>query len=62
MSGIAYYPPTVYFQKIILNNDFYAIRNNNQGVSLAYTNTHFYFQQVLPIQQLYQHILAEVLA
>ncbi len=25
------------------NNDFYAIPNNSQGISLAYANTHFLF-------------------
>ena len=43
MSGIAYYPPTTYFQNINFNNDFYAIPNNNQGISLAYADTHFLF-------------------
>ena len=43
MSGIAYYPPTTYFQNINFNNDFYAIPNNNQGISLAYANTHYLF-------------------
>ena len=43
MSGIAYYPPTTYFPNINFNNDFYAIPNNNQGISLAYANTHFLF-------------------
>jgi len=37
----AYYPPTIYFPNINFNNDFYAIPNNNQGISLAYANTHF---------------------
>ena len=39
----AYYPPTNYFQNINFNNDFYAIPNNNQGISLAYANTHYLF-------------------
>ena len=43
MSGISYYPPTTYFNNISFNNDFYAIPNNNQGISLAYANTHFLF-------------------
>ena len=43
MSGVAYYPPTNFFQNINFNNDFYAIPNNNQGISLAYANTHYLF-------------------
>lgn len=39
----SYYPPTNFFQNINFNNDFYAIPNNNQGISLAYANTHFLF-------------------
>jgi hypothetical protein len=39
----AYYPPTNFFQNINFNNDFYAIPNNNQGISLAYANTHYLF-------------------
>ena len=39
----SYYPPTNFFQNINFNNDFYAISNNNQGVSLAYANTHYLF-------------------
>ena len=38
-----YYPPTNFFPNINFNNDFYAIPNNNQGISLAYANTHFLF-------------------
>ena len=43
MSGVSYYPPTNFFQNINFNNDFYAIPNNNQGISLAYANTHYLF-------------------
>ncbi len=39
----AYYPPTNFFNNINFNNDFYAIPNNNQGISLSYANTHFLF-------------------
>jgi hypothetical protein len=39
----SYYPPTNFFQNINFNNDFYAIPNNNQGISLAYANTHYLF-------------------
>ena len=39
----AYYPPTNFFQNINFNNDFYAIPNNNQGISLSYANTHYLF-------------------
>ena len=39
----SYYPPTNFFNNINFNNDFYAIPNNNQGISLAYANTHFLF-------------------
>ena len=39
----AYYPPTNYFPNINFNNDFYAIPYNNQGISLAYANTHYLF-------------------
>ena len=39
----AYYLPTNFFQNINFNNDFYAIPNNNQGISLAYANTHYLF-------------------
>lgn len=42
-SGLNFYPPTIYFNDINFNNDFYAIPNNNQGISLAYANTHFLF-------------------
>ena len=41
--GLNFYPPTIYFNEINFNNDFYAIPNNNQGISLAYANTHFLF-------------------
>ena len=41
--GLNFYPPTIYFNNINFNNDFYAIPNNNQGISLAYANTHFLF-------------------
>ena len=43
MSGVAYYPPTIFFQNINFNNDFYAVPNNNQGISLAYANTRYLF-------------------
>ena len=39
----SYYPPTNFFQNINFNNDFYAIPNNNQGISLSYANTHYLF-------------------
>ena len=39
----AYYPPTNFFQNINFNNDFYAIPNNNQGITLSYANTHYLF-------------------
>ena len=42
-SGLNFYPPTIYFNNINFNNDFYAIPNNNQGISLSYANTHFLF-------------------
>jgi hypothetical protein len=42
-SGLNFYPQTIYFNNINFNNDFYAIPNNNQGISLAYANTHFLF-------------------
>jgi hypothetical protein len=32
-----------FFQNINFNNDFYAIPNYNQGISLAYANTHYSF-------------------
>jgi len=38
-SGLPYYPPTIFFNDINFNNDFYNIPNNNQGMSLAYANT-----------------------
>ena len=41
--GLNFYPPTIFFNDINFNNDFYAIPNNNQGISLAYANTHFLF-------------------
>jgi hypothetical protein len=43
MSGVAYYPPTNFFPNINFNNDFYSIPNNNQGISLAYANTHYLY-------------------
>ena len=43
MSNLNFYPPTIYFNDINFNNDFYAIPNNNQGISLAYANAHFLF-------------------
>ena len=43
MSGIPYYPPTTNFPNINFNNDFFAIPNNNQGITLAYANTHYLF-------------------
>jgi hypothetical protein len=39
----SYCPPSNFFQNIDVNNDFYAILNNNQGISLAYTNTRYLF-------------------
>ncbi len=39
----AYYPPTDFFQNINFNNDFYAIPNNIQGISLAYAIAHYLF-------------------
>jgi len=42
-SGLPYYPPTIFFNDINFNNDFYNIPNNNQGISLAYANTHYMF-------------------
>ena len=38
-----YYPPNIYFNTINFNNDFFAIPNNNQGITLAYANTHYLF-------------------
>ena len=39
----SYYPPTTNFPNINFNNDFFAIPNNNQGITLAYANTHYLF-------------------
>jgi len=39
----SYYPPTVNFPNINFNNDFFANPNNNQGITLAYANTHYLF-------------------
>jgi len=39
----SYYPPTVSFPNINFNNDFFANPNNNQGITLAYANTHYLF-------------------
>lgn len=36
-----YYPPTIFFNGINFNNDFYANPNNNLGITLAYANTHY---------------------
>lgn len=41
--SLNFYPPTIYFNDINFNNDFYAIPNNNQGISLSYANNHFLF-------------------
>ncbi len=38
-----YYPPSIFFNDINFNNDFYSIPNNNQGITLAYANTHDLF-------------------
>jgi hypothetical protein len=43
MSGIPYYPPSPNFPNINFNNDFFATPNNNQGITLAYANTHYLF-------------------
>ena len=42
-NGILAYPPTIYFPNINFNNDFYAIPNNGQGITLNYANTHYLF-------------------
>ncbi len=41
--GLNFYPPTIYFNNNNFNYDFYAIPNNNQGISLSYADTHFLF-------------------
>ena len=41
--GQPYYPPNVFFPNINFNNDFFSIPNNNQGITLAYANTHYLF-------------------
>ena len=42
-SGFSLYPPSVYFPNIKFNNDFYAVPNNGQGITLNYANTHYLF-------------------
>ena len=40
---MSYYPPSTSFSNINFNNDFYSTPNNNQGITLAYANTHYLF-------------------